>query len=144
MTYTTTREFAFRALRRQRPCRVRVELAHTDLTEQGYVRDPADLDWFEDWVATHLHARDLAAVCVDQRSGEPFSPTPENLAAFLFDVVRSRMPLETSAVGVSTSLSTWAWYRPERIEVTAMGDRARRFITRERGAEHERTTPEVE
>ena len=130
MTYTTTRDFLAHGYR------VCVELAHTDLTEQGYVRDPADLDWFAAWLRDNLSGSDIALL--------PFTPTPENLAAYLFDVVRSRMPLETRAVGVSTSPSTWAWYRPERIEVTAMGDRARRFITRERGAEHERSTPEVE
>lgn len=157
MTYVITKEFAFSAshqlegLREGHPCgrlhghnyRVRVELAHTDLNADGFVRDYGDLDWFKAWIDQQLDHRHLNDVCRDQ-VGDGFQTSAENLAAFLFDVVRSKMPLETRAVGVSETPKTWAWYRPERIETTALGDSERTFITRDRGAEHERSTPEVE
>lgn len=120
MIYTISKEFAFSAshqllgLHEGHPCgrlhghnyRVVVEMQHTDLTEEGWVRDYADLDWFKAWIDENVDHRHLNDVVGD------FQTTAENLAAWLFDVLRSRMPLEVSGVGVSETPKTWAWFRP--------------------------------
>lgn len=83
---------------------VRVMLESEALNEVGFVRDFGDLKVIKDWIDIHLDHRHLNDVMSD-------NPTSENLAALLYDIARAAL-LTPSAVGVSETPKTWAWYQP--------------------------------
>lgn len=77
-----------------------------DLTEAGFVRDYRDLDAFKKWMDETLDHRHL-----NEAMGGGASPSAENLAVWIFDLWRERIP-ELTAVKVSETPKTWAEYRP--------------------------------
>jgi 6-pyruvoyltetrahydropterin/6-carboxytetrahydropterin synthase len=76
------------------------------LNEAGFVRDYGDLADFKRWIDTEVDHRHLNDLLPD---GE--NPSAENLAIWLY---RRWCPLfpQLSAVGVSETPKTWAWFRP--------------------------------
>jgi 6-pyruvoyltetrahydropterin/6-carboxytetrahydropterin synthase len=85
---------------------VRVKVGSSSLNQVGFVIDYADLGFVGDFLREQWDHRDLN----DRLYG--MNPTAENLAAYLFDVVRAQLggALEI-VVGVSETPKVWAWYR---------------------------------
>lgn len=117
--YVITKEFAFSAahqlvgLPESHPCsrlhghnyRVIVELASDHLKAEGWVEDYGELDGFKKWIDEHLDHRNINDVL-------GFHTTAENIAEYLFGQIRAMGPWEVTAVSVSETPKTWAWYRP--------------------------------
>jgi 6-pyruvoyltetrahydropterin/6-carboxytetrahydropterin synthase len=76
-----------------------------DLTAAGFVRDYQDLDTFKKWVDDTLDHHHL------NEAMEGVSPSAENLALWIYDLWKPRLP-ELTAVSVSETPKTWATYRP--------------------------------
>jgi 6-pyruvoyltetrahydropterin/6-carboxytetrahydropterin synthase len=77
-----------------------------NLTETGFVRDYRDLDAFKKWVDDTLDHRHL-----NEAMGGGIPPSAENLALWIFDLWKERLP-ELTAVSISETPKTWATYRP--------------------------------
>lgn len=125
MRYTITKEFAFSAshilggLPDGHQCGrlhghnyvVAVELAADDVDANGFVLDYGALGDFKTWVDDNLDHRHL-----NDQLPHLANPTAELLAAALHNVARGLVPPGRShlvtAVGVSETPKTWAWYRP--------------------------------
>lgn len=122
MTYQISKEFAFSAshqlagLPEEHQCArlhghnylVVLRLTAESLTGPGFVFDYGDMAPFKDWLDDTFDHRHLNDV-VD------FNPTAEQLAAHLADCARDLLdlpPAVHTAVGVSETPKTWAWYTP--------------------------------
>lgn len=120
--FSITKEFHFSAshvldrLPRWHPCArmhghnyiVVLELSAPDdaLSESGFVRDYRDLDPVKKWIDATLDHRHL-----NDALGGGLAPTAENLAKWIFEIWRGRLP-ELTAVKISETPKTWAVYRP--------------------------------
>lgn len=86
----------------------RVILSSESLDETGFVLDFGELSPVGRWIdgtLDHRHLNDVMDI----------SPTAENLARLLVDVVRNVVPLPPGvkvSVGVSETPRTWATWRP--------------------------------
>ena len=117
MAYRIEKDFVFSAAHRlpglpdDHPCfrthghnyTVRVRLETMYLNQFGFVQDYRELDPIKRWLDEALDHRDLNEVL-------PIAyPTAENIARFIFDRFSKEYPLLT-AVGVSETAKTWAWF----------------------------------
>ena len=84
---------------------VEVELAASELNEDGFVRDYHELSPLKHYIDESFDHRHLNDVLGHDRV------TSEWLARHFYDWCKQRLP-ETSAVRVSETPKTWAEYRP--------------------------------
>lgn len=120
--YRITKDFEFSASHRlhelpeDHPCSrlhghnytVRLVLEADGLNNVGFVRDYRELDKFKRWLDDTFDHRDL--------NDAVFQPTAENLAREIFQVAVNMYP-EVSAVGISETRKTWAWYMPDILPI---------------------------
>jgi 6-pyruvoyltetrahydropterin/6-carboxytetrahydropterin synthase len=91
---------------------VRIVLEAEGLNEVGFVRDYNELKKFGDWLDLNFDHRDLTAM-TEHIGG---SPTAENMARAIYYVAAKMYP-ETTAIGVSETAKTWAWYMPDVLPI---------------------------
>lgn len=117
--YRITKEFHFSAshqlfgLAEDHPCArlhghnyiVKIELAGTELTGPGFLRDYRELAPLKAYIDSTFDHRHLNEVLGDTQV------TAELLAKHFHDWARARWP-EVSAASVSETPKTWAEYRP--------------------------------
>ena len=83
--------------------RVEVIFASPSLERDGIFINTADLDPFEQYIATQLHKKQLNTVF-------NFISTPENLARYFHSLLKKQWPKHAITVGVSDTRRTWASY----------------------------------
>jgi 6-pyruvoyltetrahydropterin/6-carboxytetrahydropterin synthase len=93
-------------------------LESSTLDSRGFVRDYGELDDFKRYVNNVLDHRWLGYGSIMTSWGHPiapvfdFSPTAENIANRLFEIVGAMGYEQCTMVGVSETPKTWAWSTP--------------------------------
>jgi 6-pyruvoyltetrahydropterin/6-carboxytetrahydropterin synthase len=116
---------------------VEVFLESHQLVEPGFVRDYGELKPFKEYLDTHLDHRWLGygeirqskQTCFDlehplwqEELTKPvfdFNPTAELMARHLYTIALT-MFQEVTAVGVSETPNTWAWYSPLAVTLESL------------------------
>jgi 6-pyruvoyltetrahydropterin/6-carboxytetrahydropterin synthase len=124
--YRITKDFTFSAghflhdLPEDHPCArqhghnytVRIVLEAQGLNEVGFVRDYGELKRFGAWLDLNFDHRNLN----DNEEHIGGNPTAENMARAIYHVAANMFP-ETTAIGVSETAKTWAWYMPDVLPI---------------------------
>lgn len=115
--FTITKEFHFSAshilndLEDEHPCGrlhghnyiIKVELSSHNLDKTGFVQDYGKLDPIKKYIDNELDHQHLNNII-------PGQPSAENIAIHLFNKFKIQFP-RLSAIGVSETPKTWAWFR---------------------------------
>jgi 6-pyruvoyltetrahydropterin/6-carboxytetrahydropterin synthase len=91
---------------------VRLVLESQGLNKVGFVRDYRELDKFKKWLDLNFDHELINEL--EQFVG---NPTAENMAHAIYEVAVNMYP-EVTAVGVSETPKTWAWWMPGNLPVS--------------------------
>lgn len=117
--YKISKQFAFSAshilegLTNEHPCArlhghnylVTVHLKSNEVNEIGFVQDYRELSIIKEYIDNNLDHRHLNDII-------PMNPTAENLACYLYNIFKNKIPL-LYAIEVSETPKTSAIYEPE-------------------------------
>lgn len=85
--------------------RVRITLAHPELTRDGFIRDYAELNFIKEAIAKGFDHRNLNEVL-----GNAIPPTAECLSKVFFDLAERVLGNFVEKAEVSETQNTWAEY----------------------------------